>query len=97
MSFEYSLEFSGGAPISAIVSRLVTYGLMPKAVGPDGAVLTYADTPEHQLLRWGGDVEISTTNTGLLVTINGKGHQQVLRLILEELAAQGLSVVVDEP
>jgi hypothetical protein len=97
VSFEYSIEFAGHAPISAIVVRLGTRGLLPRDVRADGAVLAYRTTPEEQILRWGGDVEMSTAPNGLLVTINAKEHQQIMSDIVAELNAHGLSVAVDEP
>jgi hypothetical protein len=97
MSFEYSLEFDGQAPISAIVDRLGSRGLSPRDVRADGAVLAYPSTPDEQVLRWGGDVEISTIPTGLLVTMTTNEHRQILQDIIDELGAHGLSVVIDEP
>jgi len=97
MSFEYSLEFTGRAPIAEIVTRLASRGLIAKDVRTDGAVLAYPSTPHDQLLRWGGDVELSTTPTGLFVRMNAAQHKRLLLDIIDELAAHNLAVRVDEP
>ena len=96
MTFECSLSFDGEPPLHQIVTRLATRGLLPREIRADGAVLAFRETAEEQLVRWGGDVEISVTSDGLFVAITVGAARTILADIVDELAACGFSAKVAE-
>jgi hypothetical protein len=59
--------------------------------------LVRSGAPKSQVDRWGCAVEIAISNDVMLLTINVPEHRAILREVLEEFAAEGIAVSVDEP